>query len=127
MNSDPMEFDNYTKRMYLISLLWTAAGTAVLFPWGISLWGAWLLGTLFNVLFFFLLNRLYTLWQRNHCNALWTAQHIALLGFLRLPIEAIGCFLIVWATSFHVFFFLAGLLSLRVSIYMESLCRVIRK
>lgn len=127
MKPDSMEFDRYTGRMLAGALIWMAAGSAVLLPWGVSLWGAWLLGTLFNGLFFFLLNRLYILWRKNHRSALWIAQRISLFGFLRLPIEAVCCFLIVWATSFHVLFFLAGLLSLRVSIYLEALRRVIRK
>jgi hypothetical protein len=33
----------------------------------------------------------------------------------------------VWATSFSVFFFLAGLLSLRASIYADAIRRVIKK
>ena len=127
MKSDSMEFDRYTGRMLACSLLWMAAGSAVLLPWGISLWGAWLLGTLFNGMFFFLLNRLYILWRKNHRSALWMAQRISLFGFLRLPIEAVCCFLLVRTTSFHVFFFLAGLLSLRVSIYLEALRCVIKK
>lgn len=126
MQSD-MDFPEYLRRMIFLSLIMTFAGAILLFPLGKIWWQGWFLGSLFNVFFFFLMKGLYKFWSLAGKDMVYIGERVAAFSSARFLVGIVMCILVELYTSFHILAFAAGLLSLRISIYIDAIRSVIKK
>ncbi len=124
---DNNEFSIHMVRMTFWSVGMTAAGTILLF-FVDSYWAeGWFLGSIFNVIFFLILRSAYRRWIAHGETLDFIGIKISSYGFMRLPAAAILLVLTAVCTHISVFALVAGLLSLRLSIFGEGLRGVIKK
>lgn len=126
MQSD-MDFPEYLRRMIFLSLIMTFGGAILLFPLGKPWWQGWFLGSLFNVFFFFLMKGLYKFWSLAGKDMVYIGERVAAFSSARFLVGIAMCVLVELYTSFHILAFAAGLLSLRISIYIDAIRSVIKK
>lgn len=126
MQSDT-DFPEYLRRMIFLSLIMTFAGAILLFPLGKIWWQGWFLGSLFNVFFFFLMKGLYKFWSLAGKDMVYIGERVAAFSSARFLVGIVMCILVELYTSFHILAFAAGLLSLRISIYIDAIRSVIKK